>query len=47
MNLDPAELYNLANDPGEQKNSIKQHPERAEAMAKELKSLAKGEGIRK
>jgi arylsulfatase A-like enzyme len=43
----PAELYNLKDDPGESKNIIKDHPEKAEAMAEELKGLVKAGRVRK
>ena len=41
------ELYNLGSDAGEQKNVVKQYPEVAQAMAKQLEQLKKSGGIRK
>ncbi|MDF7822512.1 arylsulfatase [Pontiellaceae bacterium B12227] len=41
-----AELYNLENDPSEQKNIIKDHPEKAEAMAKQMAELINAPGVR-
>ena len=42
-----AELYNLGEDPSEQKNIIKEHPEKAEAMQKTLDTILSSEaGIR-
>ena len=40
------ELYNLKTDPSEKKNVIKDHPEKAEAMAKQLMELMKAPGVR-
>ncbi len=40
------QLYNLANDPGEQHNVIDKHPEIAKSMAEELKKILSGESIR-
>ncbi|HEY5653216.1 MAG TPA: arylsulfatase [Pontiella sp.] len=42
-----AELYYLENDPGEMKNIINNHPERAEAMDLELKALKNSAAVRK
>ncbi|VGO13827.1 Arylsulfatase [Pontiella desulfatans] len=42
----PAQLFNLANDPGEQDDLIKTHPEKAEAMAGELEDLLKSKRMR-
>jgi len=43
----PAELYNLADDPGEQKNVASKHPEKAESMNELLEKLRKADGVRK
>ncbi|MDF7799632.1 arylsulfatase [Pontiellaceae bacterium B1224] len=43
---EPARLYDLANDPSEQKNMIAQHPEKAASMAAQLKELMASDGIR-
>jgi hypothetical protein len=43
----PAELYNLKDDPGEQKNVIADHPEKAESLAAELKALITNGRVRK
>lgn len=40
------ELYNLADDPGEQVNVIAEHPEIAEAMAKQLQEYLDGKPMR-
>ena len=40
------QLYNLADDPGEQNNVIDEHPEIAKSMAEELEKLLNGESIR-
>ncbi|MGJ8671995.1 sulfatase family protein [Rubritalea sp.] len=40
------ELYNLADDQGEKKNVISEHPERATEMAKQLTALMKAKGVR-
>jgi arylsulfatase A-like enzyme len=42
-----AELYNLKTDPGEQNNLIADHPEKAEALAAELKALMDAGRVRK
>ncbi|MDZ8117508.1 sulfatase family protein [Pontiella agarivorans] len=42
----PAQLYNLAVDPGEQHNIITEHPEKADAMEKQLVELMTVPGIR-
>ncbi len=42
-----AALYNLKDDPGESKNVIAEHPEKAEALDTELKALIKAGGVRK
>lgn len=39
-------LYNLKDDPGETKNLITEHPERAEAMRMRLKEMVASKGIR-
>ncbi|WP_246117912.1 sulfatase family protein [Adhaeretor mobilis] len=39
-------LYNLSDDPSEQNNVVAQHPERATAMAAQLKKLVNSKGIR-
>lgn len=44
--VEPAELFNLKDDPGEANNIIKTHPERAKDLARELKALRKSDGIR-
>lgn len=41
-----ARLFDLAADPGETKNLIKQHPEKADAMDRQLKALVKAKGVR-
>jgi arylsulfatase A-like enzyme len=41
-----AELYNLASDPSELNNIIARHPEKAEAMAKQLDDLLNSERMR-
>lgn len=42
----PPELYNLMNDPSEQENIIKKHPEQSSKMAVKLKTLIEGNGLR-
>jgi arylsulfatase A len=42
----PKSLYNLKDDPGETKNLIMEHPERAAAMEEKLDAMKKSEGIR-
>ncbi|MGJ8655226.1 MAG: sulfatase family protein [Akkermansiaceae bacterium] len=42
----PKSLYNLKDDPGETKNVIAEHPERAAAMEAKLKAMRKADGIR-
>ncbi len=41
-----AALYDLSKDPGEQKNIITEHPEKAKAMGAHLKTLLKAKGVR-
>lgn len=41
------QLYNLANDPGEQNNIIEQNPEIAKSMAEELEKILNGESVRR
>ena len=47
MGFGPMEdsLFNLATDPGEQRNLIAQHPEKAAAMANQLQALIDSKGI--
>ncbi|MGJ8642089.1 MAG: sulfatase family protein [Luteolibacter sp.] len=40
-------LFNLADDPGEQKNVISEYPERAAQMAERLKKAKASQGVRK
>ncbi|MDZ8120256.1 sulfatase-like hydrolase/transferase [Pontiella agarivorans] len=42
----PAELYDLNCDPGELNNLMDEYPEKAAAMAKRLKELMEGKGVR-
>ncbi len=42
-----AELYNLNQDPGETKNIIADHPEKAESMGRQLQSLVDAGRVRK
>ncbi len=45
--LAPAELYNLADDPGESNNVIDLHPEKAAALATALTEMMEAEGLRR
>jgi len=45
--VQPVELYNLSEDPGEQDNVVSKHPEKAESMDKLLEQLRTAEGVRK
>ena len=42
----PKSLYDLKTDPGETKNLIEEHPERAKAMEEKLNAMRKADGIR-
>ena len=44
--LIPASIYNLKDDPSEQKNLIKQYPEKVKAMRLQLNSMRDSKGVR-